>query len=91
MVHRHLGAEHISAGEYDVPPSSPTETLPSGKTIDRGIECNVASGLSSSQLAPYDWKHCVDMEVSFRKALAMLDLARLLIIVALFLRNLKGW
>jgi hypothetical protein len=91
MVHRHLGAEHISAGEYDVPPSSPTKTLPSsGITIDRGLQCDT-TGLSSQQKASYTWEHCVDMEVSFRKALAMLDLAQLLIIVALFLRNLKGW
>ena len=64
--------------------------LPSGKTIDRGLQCDT-TGLSSQQKASYTWEHCVDMEVSFRKALAMLDLAQLLIIVALFLRNLKGW
>jgi hypothetical protein len=69
MVHRHLGAEHFSAGEFDITPSSPTKDLPmTGTTVGRGLQCDTTS-LSPSQKAEYNWKHCIDMEVSLPNVL----------------------
>ena len=68
MAYRHLGAEHFSAGEYDITPPSLTETLPSGEIVSRGLQCDT-TGLSTQQKASYTWEHCQDMEVSLPNAL----------------------
>jgi hypothetical protein len=84
-VHWHLGAEHLSVGEYDERGRGPTGTHPSnnrrlasgsyGPSNNRrlasgsynqtrlGYQCNHYRPDDSKFTTPYDWQHCVNMEV----------------------------
>jgi hypothetical protein len=70
-VHWHLGAEHYSAGQYDETGTGPV--LPS-KTNDldrraladdarQGYQCKYYNTSDAKFVKPYEWKHCIGMEV----------------------------
>jgi hypothetical protein len=65
-VHWHLGAEHLSVGEYDETGTGPTEISQrrklAGKTR-QGFQCNKFDESDEKFTKPYDWAHCIDMEV----------------------------
>jgi hypothetical protein len=65
-VHWHLGAEHLSVGEYDETGSGPSSIHErrrlAGKTR-QGFQCKHYDASDEKFTKPYDWKHCVDMEV----------------------------
>mmetsp|Transcript_22934 Transcript_22934/g.33992 ORF Transcript_22934/g.33992 Transcript_22934/m.33992 type:complete len:446 (-) Transcript_22934:314-1651(-) len=63
-VHWHLGAEHLSVGEFDLNGTGPTvgaDTLDGG--IRQGNLCHHYNETDVKFTKPYDWKHCVLMEV----------------------------
>jgi hypothetical protein len=72
-VHWHLGAEHLSVGEFDEQGTGPnfTEADGSGGLDDRRLATNARLGFQCHKYnkndvkftKPYDWKHCVSMHV----------------------------
>jgi len=64
-VHWHLGAEHLSVGEYDEHGSGPH----SGRrrlgaaSARQGFQCHHSDSADSKFTTAYEWKHCLDMEV----------------------------
>ena len=58
-VHWHLGAEHLSVGEYDETGSGPEYT---GET-QMGFQCTSYDDSDPKFTTPYEWKYCVDMQV----------------------------
>jgi len=66
-VHWHLGAEHLSVGEYDETGSGPTDIeerrLSAGK-VDKGYQCNLYDVEDPIFTNEYIWSHCDEsMEV----------------------------
>ena len=65
-VHWHLGAEHRSEGEFDEDGSGPYDIHAlrrlAGK-VRLGSQCHHFNEKDSKFNTPFDWKHCVDMEV----------------------------
>ena len=66
-VHWHLGTEHLSVGEYDEDGTGPhsedyRRDLAEGK-VRGGHRCNLYDKNVEMFNKPYDWKHCVNMEV----------------------------
>jgi len=65
-VHWHLGAEHLSDGEYDANGVGPSEIthrrLAAGK-VRKGNLCGFYDEDDSKFTDHYDWKFCQDMEV----------------------------
>lgn len=66
-VHWHLGAEHTSYGEYDEENGTgPTDVAKrrqlAGK-VRKGGQCMYYDKDVEMYTKPYDWKHCVGMEV----------------------------
>lgn len=55
-THFHLGAEHRSAGQYDIEPDTKAEGIVPGFMCD-------TSSLTSDEMLPYDFQHCHDVEV----------------------------
>jgi len=69
-VHWHLGTEHLSVGEYDEMGSGPhtkpgdmRRILAGGEDVRGGFRCHHYDKSDKKFTTPYDWKHCVDMEV----------------------------
>jgi hypothetical protein len=60
-VHWHLGAEHLSVGQYDAEGGVPAEEIDGG--IRQGHQCNMYDAEDSKFTTPYDWKYCKNMEV----------------------------
>jgi len=61
-VHWHLGAEHLSVGEYDETGDGPlVEDLDGG--IRAGHQCTAYDAEDPKFTRPYDWKYCKYMEV----------------------------
>jgi hypothetical protein len=61
-VHWHLGAEHLSVGEYDETGMGPvTEDVDGG--INQGHQCTAYNVTDPKFTRPYQWKYCKDMEV----------------------------
>mmetsp|Transcript_82748 Transcript_82748/g.161270 ORF Transcript_82748/g.161270 Transcript_82748/m.161270 type:complete len:342 (-) Transcript_82748:548-1573(-) len=74
-VHWHLGAEHLSVGEYDDQGTGPHDDLvlveeavaarkleaSEGERL--GFQCNQYDADDSKFTKPYTWDHCVDMVV----------------------------
>lgn len=61
-VHWHLGAEHLSVGQYDENAAGPSnEDLDGG--IRQGHQCNVYNASDAKFTKPYEWKYCKSMEV----------------------------
>jgi len=67
-VHWHLGAEHLSMGEFDedgVGPTSPHghRRLGATGTVRQGFQCHHYDAADAKFTTPYEWKHCTNMEV----------------------------
>jgi hypothetical protein len=73
-VHWHLGAEHLSVGEYDEAGVGPLDdyALPEKKTrrlaagskgVRIGFQCGYYDAKDHKYTNPYKWEHCVDMMV----------------------------
>lgn len=71
-VHWHLGAEHYSAGEYDENGFGPSSVnnegdnrrrLAAGEDVREGFQCNYYKENDAKFTTPFNWQHCVDMEV----------------------------
>jgi Delta carbonic anhydrase len=64
-VHWHLGAEHLSAGEYDesgVGPETDRRQL-AEEDIRLGFRCKLYDATDSKFTTPFEWQHCIDMVV----------------------------
>jgi len=61
-VHWHLGAEHLSVGEYDENGSGPSLEQVDGD-IRQGHQCTVYDETDPKFVTPYEWKWCKNMEV----------------------------
>jgi len=65
-VHWHLGAEHVSNGEYDMDGNGPSEVAErrrlAGK-VDPGGQCYLYDEDDDMFKNDYVWKHCTNMEV----------------------------
>jgi hypothetical protein len=69
-VHWHLGTEHLSVGEYDEMGKGPHTTdeeghraLAAGEDVRGGYRCNYFDAAESKFTEPFEWQHCVGMEV----------------------------
>lgn len=69
-VHWHLGTEHYSVGEYDENGSGPNGNINvpyrrdlSEEEVQDGFRCHLYDPNDEAFTKPYDWKHCIDMEV----------------------------
>eukprot|EP00854_Cymbomonas_tetramitiformis_P025543 gene25543-31216_t len=77
-VHWHLGAEHLSVGQYDqngIGPSTPVGQYDQNGTVEErhrkllggdvreGNLCYLYDPTDETFTTEYDWKHCVDMHV----------------------------
>jgi hypothetical protein len=64
-VHWHLGAEHLSVGEYDETGTGPDheERSLAETEIRQGHQCKYYDASSPMFTTPYEWKYCKDMEV----------------------------
>jgi len=63
-VHWHLGAEHLSEGEYDENGKGPsTDKYDEDKGERRGNRCHYYDESDPKFTTPYEWKHCVGMIV----------------------------
>ncbi|KAL7461576.1 hypothetical protein ACHAXS_001998, partial [Conticribra weissflogii] len=72
-VHWHLGAEHYSVGEFDENGNGPNGNTqlpyrrdladaPEGEVQD-GFRCHLYDATDERFTTPYEWKHCIGMEV----------------------------
>jgi len=65
-VHWHLGAEHLSVGEYDETGTGPSSIagrrLAAGK-VREGHQCKKYNAKDPKFTKPYKWQHCIGMEV----------------------------
>jgi len=66
-VHWHLGAEHLSVGEYDESGKGPVDSagrkLLAGATTRQGFQCKKYDSKNPIFTKEYAWKHCKDMKV----------------------------
>jgi len=76
-VHWHLGAEHLSVGEYDTQGSGPanpqandaadpataTALYKTDHTVRRGFQCRKYDASKEMFTKAYDWKYCKEMVV----------------------------
>ncbi|KAL7470811.1 hypothetical protein ACHAXS_011075 [Conticribra weissflogii] len=69
-VHWHLGTEHYSVGEYDENGSGPNGNINvpyrrslSEEDVQDGFRCHLYDPDDEAFTKPYDWKHCIEMEV----------------------------
>ena len=64
-VHWHLGAEHLSVGEFDENGMGPAkdERKLATEEVRQGFQCHHYDADDAKFTAPYDWKFCKDMEV----------------------------
>jgi len=69
-VHWHLGAEHLSVGEYDVKGNGPDgdtgskgRQLAAGSKVRLGNQCHHYSKSDSKFTKEYNWKYCTGMKI----------------------------
>jgi hypothetical protein len=69
-VHWHLGSEHLSVGEYDEMGKGPSTTdedvrrvLSAEEEVRGGYRCNYFDAAESKFTKPFEWQHCIGMEV----------------------------
>eukprot|EP00746_Dinoflagellata_sp_MGD_P157003 gnl/MRDRNA2_/MRDRNA2_86063_c0_seq7.p1 gnl/MRDRNA2_/MRDRNA2_86063_c0~~gnl/MRDRNA2_/MRDRNA2_86063_c0_seq7.p1 ORF type:complete len:407 (-),score=79.63 gnl/MRDRNA2_/MRDRNA2_86063_c0_seq7:454-1497(-) len=64
-VHWHLGAEHLSVGEYDEGGKGPAKSrrLAADADVRLGFRCHKYDADDPKFWTEYDWKHCVGMHV----------------------------
>ena len=61
-VHWHLGAEHLSDGEYDPQGWGPEDGV-AGAAIRPGSRCHKFDETDPKFTTPFEWKHCLNMQV----------------------------
>ncbi|CAJ1454553.1 unnamed protein product [Effrenium voratum] len=59
-LHFHLGAEHLSAGEYDL--DSPPPGVEKASSVAPGKFCGLCD-IPAQQLQPFDFEHCKNVSV----------------------------
>jgi len=60
-VHWHLGAEHLSVGEFDEDGNGPTDIQERRKLAGKerqGFQCSMYDETEEKFTKPFDWKHC---------------------------------
>lgn len=63
-VHWHVGAEHYSLGEYDESGTGPAEVqVNNDGDLRQGFLCKHYDESDAKFTTPFDWKHCINMEV----------------------------
>jgi len=65
-VHWHLGAEHLSVGEYDshgTGPDAAAHRNLAATGTRKGHQCSKFDASNPKFTKPFDWKHCVGMTV----------------------------
>jgi len=70
-VHWHLGAEHLSIGQYDEAGSGPAASSSSSSSgrrlatgpIRQGFQCHHYDASDSKFTSEYNWQHCTNMQV----------------------------
>ena len=67
-VHWHLGAEHLSMGEFDENGKGPGYYAATGRKMlaaeaRQGLRCKHYDAKDKKFTTDYDWKHCKDMKV----------------------------
>ena len=66
-VHWHLGAEHLSVGQYDEagsgPSASKSRKLLAGSDVREGFQCHHYDAADAKFTTEFEWKHCKDMHV----------------------------
>ena len=62
-VHWHLGAEHLSMGQYDEKGHGPGHRRELGANVRQGFQCHHYKSSDSKFTKAYNWKHCKDMDV----------------------------
>jgi len=62
-VHWHLGAEHLSVGEFDEAGHGPHHRRELAAGARLGGQCHHYKADDPKFTTPFDWKHCTDMEV----------------------------
>jgi len=65
-VHWHLGTEHLSVGEYDesgVGPADKDHRALATEDVDAGYRCKLYNENDAKFTKPFEWKHCIGMEV----------------------------
>jgi len=63
-VHWHLGAEHLSVGEFDEHGTGPDDHHRAlGENIRRGFRCNKYDAHDAKFTTPYNWQTCTNMVV----------------------------
>jgi hypothetical protein len=67
-VHWHLGAEHLSVGQFDEHGKGPYDPaahrqLAAGSTVRLGHQCHHYNAADPKFTKPYDWKYCTNMQV----------------------------
>ena len=69
-VHWHLGAEHLSVGQFDENGTGPTTTRRRRRSRSMlaekerlGFQCNYYNATDEKFTKPFDWKHCEGMQV----------------------------
>jgi hypothetical protein len=62
-VHWHLGAEHLSVGEYDSHGTGPDAAAHRNLAERKGHQCSKFDASNPKFTKPFAWKHCVGMTV----------------------------
>jgi len=64
-VHWHLGTEHLSVGEFDENGKGPSSSMRRklGTNIRAGFQCHHYDSADAKFTTPFNWQHCVNMEV----------------------------
>jgi len=67
-VHWHLGAEHLSVGEFDENGEGPGVAIGDmtrrlGESVRQGLRCHHYDSYDAKFTTAYDWQHCVGMVV----------------------------
>jgi len=66
-VHWHLGAEHLSTGQYDEGGKGPAHRRRMrsmlAESVRQGFQCHFYNKDDAKFTKPYEWKYCKDMEV----------------------------
>jgi len=65
-VHWHLGAEHLSVGQFDETGTGPSEINERRRLAGEtrlGFQCKLYDDSDAKFTTKYNWQHCVDMEV----------------------------
>lgn len=66
-VHWHIGAEHLSAGQFDEHGSGPGEESPGHRRLSgderHGHKCHLYDEHDAKFTTEYSWQHCKDMHV----------------------------